>query len=323
LNPPSTTCSALPLQVIALVLGAALLATSPTLVAGVDDELAALTRQRESLGFELEQYQRTIEVLRAAPGASAEATISRLTTAVLDIKRRLIEITTAEVALLERQIASTAEAARESERQAGGAGTASEPTLAQERERVARLLQLIATYYADLEELNRSMPAQAQIDSRRRALASLDEERGSRAAIAGVMLDGEAGSEALAQITRRLNDPRLPESRRAGAPICGVRTYMYGTLIASENHGLLPVGKRHYVDRIRLQPGKTTLRINQHSWPASLPVDSSPADYLLTLHLPLTGEPELHLIDIADLLDTPRAHIPEWLPAEVGLAQAP
>lgn len=328
MHPPSNPCSAQPLHLIALILGVALL-TAPVAApaAGIEDELAALTRKRESLGFELGQYQRTIEVLRAAPADSAneEATITRLTAAVVDIKRRLIDITSAEVELLERQIARTADATDgpDPEDAAAGVGPAAGRTLEQDRERVGRLLDLIASYYADLEELNRTLPDKAQLELRRRALASLDSALGSQALVAAVMLDGARGSEALAQITRRLNDPELAESRRAGTPICGVRTHMYGTLIASENHGLIPVGKRHYVDRLRLQPGDTTLRVNQRSWAASRPADSNPADFLLTLYLPLTGEPELHLIDIAALLDTPRAHIPEWLPTDLGLAGEP
>ena len=80
-----------------------------------------------------------------------------------------------------------------------------------------------------------------------------------------------------------------------------------------------PVGKHHYVARIRMQPGDTTLRIFNHRWEINLPSDGSSAEYLFTLYAPPAATAELHVFAVDDLLAEDTPHIPAWLPDELGL----
>ena len=120
-------------------------------------------------------------------------------------------------------------------------------------------------------------------------------------------------------MTSRLSDPNIPETRRDIAPICGIRTELFGTLIASERRSLSPVGKNNYVAKVRLQPGETTLRIKNDRWDIQLPQNQNAGDFLITLHLPPDSPPELHLFAVDDLLAEPNPHIPAWLPEEINL----
>ena len=58
-----------------------------------------------------------------------------------------------------------------------------------------------------------------------------------------VRLTGAEASASLAEISQRLMDNRIPESRRDIAPIFAIRTHLFDTLIVSENRSLKPVGK--------------------------------------------------------------------------------
>jgi len=120
-------------------------------------------------------------------------------------------------------------------------------------------------------------------------------------------------------MSQRLSNKKIPESRRDIAPICGIKTRYFGSLIASENRSLKPVGKNQYVARIRLQPGDTTLSVQGNKWSIRLPQDIDAMDYLVTLFLPKFGKPELHVFSVADLLDEGAAYIPAWLPEELGI----
>ena len=132
-------------------------------------------------------------------------------------------------------------------------------------------------------------------------------------------LNGDEGSTALSQISQRLSDSSIPESRRDIAPICGIRTQLFGKLIASERRSLRPVGKNHYIARIRIQPGDTTLRIKEHRWELQLPENMSASDFLVTLYSPPGSPPELHIFAVDDLLALEEPHIPAWLPEELNI----
>ncbi|MEZ5567969.1 MAG: hypothetical protein R3E54_06475 [Halioglobus sp.] len=79
------------------------------------------------------------------------------------------------------------------------------------------------------------------------------------------------------------------------------------------------MGKNHYVARVRLQPGDTTLGIQGHQWTLRLPENGNGQDFLLTLYRPPQASPVLHVFAVDDLLAQERAHIPAWLPDDLKL----
>jgi len=94
---------------------------------------------------------------------------------------------------------------------------------------------------------------------------------------------------------------------------------LFGQLVGSESRSLTAVGKNHYVARVRLQPGNTTLIILDDRWEVRLPDHVNGRDFLITFYRPPVGEPELHAFAIDDLLALDRPHIPAWLPDELNI----
>lgn len=320
-----------------------LLISSPawTQPAANEPQLQALTTEREMLSNELAQFKSTVAMLHkdnTPPEQSSNPAVRKLALEMVAIKERLIAVTQKEVTLLQAQIARARQLAAAAPEVAAptppedGApaprGIESKPlrveaqayTLAAEEENVKRLHALLATYYAELQESARTLPSEEELA--RRNAARIEADQLSRIPFSAdkVRLNGAEGSTALSQITRRLTDPNIPESRRDVAPICGIKTRLFGSLIASENRSLRPVGKNHFVARIRLQPGDTTLSIKSNRWQIQLPQHVSASDFLVTLYTPPGSPPELHLFAIADLLAEDNPHIPAWLPDEVQLA---
>lgn len=296
-------------------------------------ELQALTREREMLTRELEQYDRTLAVLQSddtPPEESSNPAVRTLALERVRIKERIVAITEREVTLLQEQI---------TEARATAARAAIEPpepapqpvetkpmrtaprdfSAEQERENVARLYKLLTDHYAELQEAAKTLPTEEEMAERKAALRDAQSLARIPFNADKVRLSGAEGSTALAQITQRLSDPTLPESRRDIAPICTVKTRLFGSLIASETRSLQPVGKHHYVARIRLQPGDTTLRIQGDQWQIQLPQDINASDYLVTLYRPPGSRPELHVFGVDDLLADREAHIPAWLPDELDI----
>ena len=256
---------------------------------------------------------------------------------MVNIRQRLIGITEQEVTLLQEQIsdARTAPVEEAPVEEAPVEGTEEPQPVAseakpqrppardysadQEAEDVARLRGLLTAYYTEQQESMQVLPTveevaqrdAAQLDAQRLAMIPFNADK--------VRLNGAEGSTALSQITRRLSDPNVPESRRDIAPICTIKTRLFGNLVGNETRSLIPVGKHNYVARIRLQPGDTTLRILDHSWQVQLPQDISAAEYLFTLYAPPSTEPELHVFAVSDLLAENDPHIPAWLPDKVGI----
>ena len=120
-------------------------------------------------------------------------------------------------------------------------------------------------------------------------------------------------------ITQRLTDSRIPESRRDIAPIITIKTRLFDTLVGSESRSLKPVGKNHYIAKIRLQPGDTSIGIQSHHWQIRLPSHANAQDFLITLYSPLDAPPELHIFAVDELLAQDAPHIPAWLPADLDL----
>lgn len=297
-------------------------------------ELQSLAQEREVLTRELEQYEKTISILQpdGIPAAQSDnPAVKKLVEETVAIRKRLIQVTEREVTLLqERIIASRAPQAAEvalAEPPTQEPAMESKPlqvhsssyNLDLEKENVARLHALLTEYYAELQEAARTLPSEEEIA--KREVARRDAEKLAKIpfSVDKVRLNGSEGSTALTRITQRLSDSKIPESRRDMAPICSIKTRLFGNLVSSESRSLKPVGKHNYIAKIRLQPGDTTLRIQGHRWEIRLPQDINAADYLVTLYQPPRSEPELHVFAVDDLLAEENPHIPAWLPAEVNL----
>ncbi len=184
---------------------------------------------------------------------------------------------------------------------------------------MARLHGLLESYYRELQESALILPTDEEIA--RRELAQRDAETLDNIpfSVDKVRLNGTEGSTALAEISKRLMDPRIPESRRDIAPIYIIKTRLFDTLVGSENRSLKPVGKNHYIARVRLQPGDTTISILSNQWEVHLPQQADARDYLITLYRPVDGTPELHVFAVDDLLAADKPHIPAWLPDELDI----
>ncbi len=335
---PGAKHERMPIRAILLACALLLFGQAAVAADGVVWELQSLAQERETLTRELEQYETTISMLQPAGTPAEESSNPAIKTLVQEtvaIRKRLIEVTEREVTLLQEHIIAARTAAAGTTGAAGAVTTpagspqaleskplqlqSSTYNLELEEENVARLHALLAEYYRELQEAALTMPSEEEIA--KREAAQRDAERLAKIpfSVDKVRLNGSEGSTALTRITRRLSDPSIPESRRDIAPICSIKTRLFGTLVSSESRSLKPVGKHNYVAKIRLQPGDTTLRIQGHRWEIRLPQDINAGDYLVTLYQPPRTKPELHVFAISDLLAVEGAHIPAWLPEEVKL----
>ena len=306
----------------------------PPLAMAQAPALEALTTERQMLTRELEQYQKTLDILQTdgtPPEQSSNPAVKKLAQEMVSIRERLIAITEREVTLLQEQIitaktVSTAPPSPSAESVVTEA-IESKPlrthtvdyTLEQEAENVGRLHRLLSGYYVELQESARTLPTAEEIS--RREAAQREAQQLARIPFSAdkVRLNGSEGSTALTQITQRLMDPGVPESRRDIAPICSIRTHLFGSLVGSESRSLKPVGKNHYVAKIRLQPGDTTLTIQEHRWEVRVPQNLNASDFLITLYRPPGSAPELHVFAIDELLAEEQPHIPAWLPDELKI----
>lgn len=305
--------------------------------------LQRLTDERVQLMAELDQFNQTLAVLHTdgtPPEQSANPAVRTLAVKTVELKQRLVVVTEQEVTLLQQQII----AARVKTRAAAPDASASasdladtEPapdtaieskplrtldidyTLAAEAENVERLHALLERYYADLQESASILPTPEEVAEREMAQRDADTLDRIPFSVDKVRLSGAEGSTALASITQRLMDPNVPESRRDIAPICIIKTRLFDTLVGSESRSLRPVGKNHYIARVKLQPGDTTISILSQEWELRLPDHARVRDFLITLYRPVEGEPELHVFAVEDLLTADNPHIPAWLPDELDI----
>jgi len=309
------------------------------------DTLNTLTREREMLTSELEQYRKTLAMLHidgTPPGTSTNPAVRTLAQEMIGIRTRLIRITEQEVTLLQEEIlhSKSSLAISETSDASNTAGdtsvtpstTEGKPlrmssdipgsaqTIAREIDEVERLRQLLTAYYVEQQEALKVMPTQEELEQREAAASAAGVTDLIPFSADKLHLNGAEGRTVLTQFTQRLSDPAIPESRRDMAPICTFKTRLFGSLIASEKRSLRPVGKHHYVARVRIQPGDTTLRIRDNSWQLRLPGDVSAQDFLITLYAPPGAQPELHLVSIQELVATEDAHIPAWLPSQIALS---
>lgn len=133
-----------------------------------------------------------------------------------------------------------------------------------------------------------------------------------------VYLTGGEGNVVLAQFTRRLRDPRIPELHRDVAPICTVKTRLFDTLVDSERLSLRPVGKNHYIASIKLQPGESTFAIKSQEWQVKVPEDSAAREHIITFYRHPGGKPQLHTFAVEDVLASGDTPMPDWLPDDIA-----
>jgi hypothetical protein len=329
--------------ILALLFG--LLLPTLALAQAPDDtrNLQQLTQERLMLTAELDQFRETLRILQTddtPPEQSANPAVRSLAVQAVDLKQRLISVTEREVTLLQQQIIAAktrAMAANSAENATPVTDDAApdEPAMEskplrlhensyngrqeQDAEHVERLHKLLENYYVELQESARILPTPEELQQRQ--VAQRDAETLNKIPFSAdkVRLSGAEGSAALAHISQRLMDPRLPESRRDIAPISIIKTRLMNTLIGVENRSLKPVGKNHYILKVRLQPGDTTISILADQWEVSLPEHSNAKDFIITLYRPVDGVPELHVFAVDDLLASDNPHIPAWLPAELDI----
>lgn len=311
-----------------IVFSVALLFTSLSLgqSEAVERELRSISEVRDLLTEELSQYEKTLALLVPAGARAANSTnpaVKNIAAETLRIRQRLISITEREVSLIQQRIAAYRAAATEYEAEVAESEERRSPppeySIEDEADDVARLLTLLTTYYADLDEALSNMPTEEELEKRNATTVDAATLAQTPFSVDKVRLSGAEGMIALARMSQRLSDENIPESRRDIAPICGIKTRYFGSLIASENRSLKPVGKNQYVARIRIQPGETSLSIQGNKWQIQLPQDIDATDYLVTLFLPKFGTAELHVFSINDLLAENSQHIPAWLPDEIDL----
>lgn len=300
-----------------------------------------LSEQRQSLTMELEQYERTLELLNPggeSPEESANPAVRGLAHQAMLVKEQLVAIAAEEVTLLQRQINGSAAASAEQfeetpEDEVLVTAAADTPRTSYETKplrsfsgdeiddkeagNVERLHELLEDYFAQLQHSANILPTDEEVAMREKSQRELETLAKIPYSADKVRLTGPEGSTALAQITRRLMNPAIPESRRDSVPIASIKTYLFDTLVASENRSLQPVGKNHFIARIKLQPGESTLSILADRWEVSLAQQATASDYLITFYKPPGRSAQLHIFAVEDLLAHDDAHIPQWLPEEL------
>lgn len=331
--PERTLCASLRRLPAALLCLALSYLAVPTLAQEPEQsvELRALATERELITRELTQVQKTIALLQGSvrPNGSGSTVVQQLSADAVELKQRLIELSQREIALLEvgvLNIAAEAIAAEPSDE----AAIESKPIRTQtpdysreaEAARVAQLHRLLRDYYVEEEESRQTLPTKEELAQREKSQRDAAQLSKIPFNANKVRLSGAEGSTALAQISERLSNPDIPESRRDTAPLCSIKTHLFGNLITSERRSLTQVGKHHYVTRIQLQPGDTTVRIQGFQWQVNLPEDINTIAYLITLYKPPGATPEFHIFSVDDLLAEEKPHIPAWLPEQLGLASA-
>ena len=139
---------------VLLCLSLALASTAVEAQDTLQERLAELTREREMLAAEAQQYEKTLAILATdgtPPEQSANPAVRKLAAERQRIKERLVAITEQEVQLLQEQIAR----ARDDAELTPAEQVESKPielhsrgyTLEQEAENVGHLLELLGEYY--------------------------------------------------------------------------------------------------------------------------------------------------------------------------------
>jgi hypothetical protein len=280
------------------------LGSSPVYSQAADNGLAAdlidVRQQQRQLEGDIEQYQKSIELLRGnltrkdGPSPALEA-----------LKAQLIERQTNLIKLFEKEASLQQQLI--SERTAT-------PGYDPEAEDVARLKALLNDFYAAEALAN----ARARSDN-----ASTNTKRATvDYALDKVRLSGSEGVAAIEYIQQRLAQD-LPNSRRRQLDIIyHIEVRRDDDLVSSSSHSFKSLGGSFYVGKVSLPGGIATVSIRKDEWVTRLKLVPN-SFYLITLYLPGDAAPELHLIPVDELKATGWSNLPPWLPPIGALPSAP
>ncbi|MEP5765433.1 MAG: hypothetical protein ABJ308_12610 [Halieaceae bacterium] len=268
---------------------------------GSGDQLAAelinLRQQQRQLQRNAAQYQQSIELLRANGAAEGSPVLASLASQM-------------EQTLVELKALNSREAELSSQLSGNGETTApvaAPVALDPEAEEVAQLTRLLKDYYASEAAAEALQSSGVGGDNGAEAQAAAE------IAASKVRLDGDESIVAIKKISERLADNSIPTQRRDVDIIYHIQVRRDGALVSSSSHSLKALGKSQYVGKVSLRGGDARVTVRKNSWKLELGQEAA-ADYLITLHLPNYGEPELHVIAVDELKATGWAELPPWLP---------
>jgi hypothetical protein len=263
-------------------------------------ELMNLRQQQQQLEEDIEQYQKSIELLRSnrsredGPSPALEA-----------LKAQLILGQTTLIELFEKE--ATLQQQLNTQR-------TTDPGYDTEAEEVARLKTLLNNYYAD-EALTAALAAS---DDASRILDRSDEGY----AFDKVRLSGLEGVAAIQYMDNRLTEDHLSSPRRQLDIIFHIEVRRDGDLVSSSSHSLKSLGRSYYIGKVSLRGGIARVSVRKDEWAARLLLEQ-PSFYLVTLYLPREAAPELHLIPVEEMKATGWRELPAWLPHIGALPPAP
>ena len=263
-------------------------------------ELINLRQQQQQLEEDIEQYQKSIELLRSnrSPGDGPSPALAA-------IKEQLIQTQTTLIELFEQE--ATLQQQLNTQR-------ATDPGYEAEAEEVARLKTLLNNYYA-AEALAAALTASDD------ASRNLDPSLGGYA-FDKVRLSGLEGVAAIQYMDNRLTRDHLSSPRRQLDIIFHVEVRQDGQLVSSSSHSLRSLGRSYYIGKVSLKGGIARVSVRKDEWVARL-LQEQDSFYLVTLYLPRAAAPELHLIPVDEMKATGWRELPPWLPHIGALPPAP
>jgi hypothetical protein len=259
-------------------------------------ELNDLRQQQQQLERDIEQYQKSIELLRGnmsrddGPSPALET-----------LKVQQIQSQTSLIELFEKE--ATLQQQLSSERTA-------DPGYDADAEDVARLKTLLNNYYA-AEARTGSDDAGSNLDPARAGYV-FDKVR----------LSGAEGVAAIQYMDQRLTEDRLSSPRRQPDIIFHIEVRRDGDLVSSSSHSLKSLGRSYYIGKVSLGGGIATVSVRQDKWAAQL-LQETLNSYLITFYLPPGAAPELHFIAVDELKETGWRELPPWLPLIGALPPKP
>ena len=273
-------------------------------------ELNLLRQQQRQMERDISQYETSIKLLRANQKTPGEqnATLDMLETQLQQSQANLAAITLKEQEYKTKLMPAAAIA------RADTSAEDYDPEAAE----VARLKFLLASYHIAEAQ------AEAQASAINDEVASAAEQRGrgdSRYPLDKVYLSGSEAREAILDMDRRLVDDAIAGQYRELDIIFHIEVRDEGKLVSSSSHSLKSLGKAQYISKVSLRGGSATISVRKDSWVANLSIDEA-SDYLITLNLPRSEAPELHVISVEELKATQLTEVPPWVPYIGSLAPA-
>jgi hypothetical protein len=256
------------------------------------DELNDLRQEKRQLEREVAQYRASIDLLRASgAGGIDSSTLQSLSEEVGRTRARIQALEHRELELLGMLENST-----------GSTDPAVDPAASD----VARLTQLLKAHYSG-ESVPEEAAESAQPAPEPLELPQVD--IGSNK----VMLTGTEGVAAINLISERLSGPQPASQLRDVDIVFNIETRRNGDLVSSSNHTLKALGSGQYVGKVALAEGSIRIVVRGDEWRSGITAAAG-GEYLVTLHASGSGQAQLHLIPVDELLATRWAGMPSWLP---------